>query len=80
MFFLTRQILIGPGGPLADILAAIWFVLIILALFLIPRSTRIRVAERFGLGILPRFWNQAKNIARTVGNYIPVVCGGGGLH
>ena len=45
MFFLSKQILIGPGGPLVDILAAIWFVLIILALFLTPRSTRIRVAE-----------------------------------
>jgi hypothetical protein len=54
MFFLNKQILIGPGGPLADILAGIWFALIILALFLIPRSTRIRVAERFGFGIRPR--------------------------
>jgi hypothetical protein len=54
MFFLNKQILIGPGGPWADILAAIWLALIILSLFLIPRSTRIRVAERFGLGIRPR--------------------------
>jgi hypothetical protein len=54
MFFLNKQILVGPGGPWADILAAIWFVLIILALFLVPRSMRIRVAERLGLGIRPR--------------------------
>lgn len=54
MFFLSKQILIGAGGPLTDILAAIWFAFIILAVFLIPRSTRIRVAERFGLGIRSR--------------------------
>jgi len=39
---------------LADILAAVWLVVIILSLFLIPRSTRIRVPQRFGLGIRPR--------------------------
>jgi len=54
MFLLTHQILIGPGGPWADTLAGIWFALGILALFLIPRSTRIRIAERSGLGIRPR--------------------------
>jgi hypothetical protein len=54
MFLLTHQILIGPGGLWADTLGGIWFALGILALFLIPRSTRIRIAERFGLGIRPR--------------------------
>lgn len=54
MIFSSRQMLIGSGGPLTDILAAIWFALVMLAVFLIPRSTRIRVAERLGLGIRPR--------------------------
>jgi hypothetical protein len=39
---------------LADILAVVWLVVITLFLFLIPRSTRIRVAEGFGLGIRAR--------------------------
>jgi len=46
--------MIGAGGPLANILAAIWLVVMILSLFLIPRSTRMRIAKRFGLGIRPR--------------------------
>jgi hypothetical protein len=46
--------MIGAGGPLAELLTAIWLVVIILSLFLIPRSMRIRVAERLGLGIRPR--------------------------
>lgn len=54
MFFLNREILIGPGGWRGDVLAAIWFAIIILAFFIIPRHVRIRIAERLGLGIRPR--------------------------
>lgn len=46
-------ILIGAGGPLGEILAAFWLIVIIVSLYLIPRSTRIRIAKRFGLGIRP---------------------------
>lgn len=66
MLFLDMQILIGPGGRLGDILAAIWFVLLIMALFLIPRSTRIRVAERFGLGLRPRLGEPGLRPSRKV--------------
>lgn len=54
LFFASELNLIGPGGPWADTLAAIWLVLIVLALFLIPRFTRIRLAQRLGVGIRPR--------------------------
>ena len=47
-------VLIGLGGPGADVLAAIWLAMGVLALFLIPRDVRVRVAKRFGLGIRPR--------------------------
>jgi hypothetical protein len=53
MHSLIAYVFIGAGGPRADILAAIWLVFCILALFLISRSTRIRVARRLVAGVQP---------------------------
>lgn len=53
MRFPIQLLLIGPGGRTWEILSAIWVAVVVLSIFIIPRSATVRLAQRLGLGIRP---------------------------